>query len=902
MSLKRFNISALINKSDIDLALTAIAGGMDEESALETVYKSAEGKTFYAASNFSGTNKYLNVGESTATGTSTSLTADAILTVEYAGDGKYYIKGNNGKYICAPSSTDNEAPSTTSDKASAGKYYIGNLYTSTDNLVFFTTKKTAVGSEHEALHFINHTNGVTCWGFRPDASQWQIEPISLGDYDDDDDITINYTLTDQNSNSFTGSVAKKFSDLYGLVSTFYNPTCITWSDNGEGTFTYSAKVTTPFIAGDNYAGITHWYNVRMHSNQTHYMYYDSEASVKVAFSDAIGENTNAYLWGYVGNPIAGYQIYNKEAGSSIAVTNENPCSMSADGTSAHFYVTNSAAGSQGASADAYFAMYATSGSYLNWNWSSTHIERYSDNDAGSTFMIYAPTVSYSLTDLNGATYEGTYKTNLIGSEEPPITGCYGYTLSNKAWSGTNFTANVAFPFFVSSNGKNVYTYMAGYENHCWKAVGVNIKDFGVVSSTADAAYDWQIIPSIASNVFSFKIKNRSTGTYIYSTATSTSHDEGTVTLNSTGTDFAYTANGWCFPQTKADGAALYISENSSSSTDQFVGIWTSHNGTAARFYLPKVTSGFYRLKGKTSGKYLASGSASNGKYAMTNAIDASTIFYYDGTILTNLGSGMCNGMDKSSWDWVLGANAKTVTFQDGLNNRGYGILSNNNANFYDNGDNSNSADLGGELTIKASTNARYCSWQVEEVISLPIAISSVGYSTLYSPVALTIPDGLTAYIASDEGEYLHLTAIEGGKIPANTGVILAGTASTTYNFDITTGGSVDGNALTGTSVAINRPDGSYVLATGTVDEEKVVGFFAKGDTGATTIPGFKAYLAAGGGAVKTFRFDFDDETGINEVNGEGINVVNGPIYNLAGQRLNKMQKGINIVNGKKVLK
>ena len=49
----------------------------------------------------------------------------------------------------------------------------------------------------------------------------------------------------------------------------------------------------------------------------------------------------------------------------------------------------------------------------------------------------------------------------------------------------------------------------------------------------------------------------------------------------------------------------------------------------------------------------------------------------------------------------------------------------------------------------------------------------------------------------------------------------------------------------------------------------------------------------------------DDEgiyTGINEVKNlepktQGDNV----IYNLAGQRLSKMQKGINIVNGKKIL-
>jgi hypothetical protein len=35
---------------------------------------------------------------------------------------------------------------------------------------------------------------------------------------------------------------------------------------------------------------------------------------------------------------------------------------------------------------------------------------------------------------------------------------------------------------------------------------------------------------------------------------------------------------------------------------------------------------------------------------------------------------------------------------------------------------------------------------------------------------------------------------------------------------------------------------------------------------------------------------------------KGQNDQNSVIYNLAGQRLNKVQKGINIINGKKILK
>ena len=181
------------------------------------------------------------------------------------------------------------------------------------------------------------------------------------------------------------------------------------------------------------------------------------------------------------------------------------------------------------------------------------------------------------------------------------------------------------------------------------------------------------------------------------------------------------------------------------------------------------------------------------------------------------------------------------------------------------------------------------SFTLETVTSLPVTITAAGYATLYAPVALTIPDDVTAYVATDKGDYLTLTEVN-TTIPANTGVILAG-AATTYNFDITTGGSVGSNALTGTVAAIARPDGSYILSNGTSG----VGFYKDG---ATTIPGFKAYLAAGGGGVKTFRFN--EETAIEALE-SAKEAGSAKIYNLAGQRVTKAKKGIYIVGGRKVV-
>ena len=65
-----------------------------------------------------------------------------------------------------------------------------------------------------------------------------------------------------------------------------------------------------------------------------------------------------------------------------------------------------------------------------------------------------------------------------------------------------------------------------------------------------------------------------------------------------------------------------------------------------------------------------------------------------------------------------------------------------------------------------------------------------------------------------------------------------------------------------------------------------------------SIKGFRAYFdMPAGAAVKALVF-LDDATGIRSIDNESGN----EIYNLAGQRMNKMQKGVNITNGKKILK
>ena len=70
-----------------------------------------------------------------------------------------------------------------------------------------------------------------------------------------------------------------------------------------------------------------------------------------------------------------------------------------------------------------------------------------------------------------------------------------------------------------------------------------------------------------------------------------------------------------------------------------------------------------------------------------------------------------------------------------------------------------------------------------------------------------------------------------------------------------------------------------------------------------TLKAFRGYITVeSSSSVKALNYVFDDDAdGISTIENGQLTIDNAPIYNLAGQRIQKMQKGINIVNGHKVL-
>ena len=103
------------------------------------------------------------------------------------------------------------------------------------------------------------------------------------------------------------------------------------------------------------------------------------------------------------------------------------------------------------------------------------------------------------------------------------------------------------------------------------------------------------------------------------------------------------------------------------------------------------------------------------------------------------------------------------------------------------------------------------------------------------------------------------------------------------------------NELKAATDFIDADGSQYVLA----EKDGVVGFYQA--TEGSIINKGKGYLEVAAPAVKVFYLTTGDETGIAETMTNETLKADGAIYDLSGRRVEKLQKGIYIVNGKKVV-
>ena len=316
----------------------------------------------------------------------------------------------------------------------------------------------------------------------------------------------------------------------------------------------------------------------------------------------------------------------------------------------------------------------------------------------------------------------------------------------------------------------------------------------------------------------------------------------------------------------------------------------------AKITYPEVGK-YYRLRNFSSNYYATSRILTEGDYAnkfamSDNGSTAETIWYIsEGNKLLSYTAGRyMDAMTAGNWNLDDNGHSFNLAFT-----RVIGAFqiqpSEGRALFGDN----NRVDAAGTT----GTDGNY-SWYFEEVTELPVTVTAAGYATLYAPVALTVPTGVTAHTVTINGEWATLSEAL-TTIPANTGVVLAGDADT-YYFTITTADAFNGtNALRGSVATTYYTEAGTYYALAQLNGE--VGFYKDAfNNSRFQNNSHKAYLYVAGtanAASYSFRFG-EGTTGVDQITDNREQST--AIYDLTGRKVEAITApGIYVVGGKKVL-
>ena len=356
----------------------------------------------------------------------------------------------------------------------------------------------------------------------------------------------------------------------------------------------------------------------------------------------------------------------------------------------------------------------------------------------------------------------------------------------------------------------------------------------------------------------------------------------------------------------------YTSALSSCTEDNYNTIYT--NVITNGLKLP--TDGYYRLKNVSDGtKYLGYSSA----LATSTSTSAASVLYIDvqndgtmsialqGSNYIQMPAGQNVNATVSSTPMLFSA---TVVSPGAVS-----LLGPNPGNAYQ------CFGISGSSILGLSGSSTSAQWIFEDATSFSGSLTNAkdntgsghSYATLCVPFAISGLTGASAYAPTKDGSYLTMGDALSTPITAGTPVLLvgatdAGTYTANIKADVAPASSpATTNALTGVfaGASIDCTDDTgtnYVLGFDSSNDNRI-GFYHV-DNAAFPLSANRAYLYVdkSGGSVKGFAINFDELVdGINTVQDSGFTVQDSAIYNLAGQRMSKLQKGVNIVNGKKIL-
>lgn len=495
-------------------------------------------------------------------------------------------------------------------------------------------------------------------------------------------------------------------------------------------------------------------------------------------------------------------------------------------------------------------------------------------------------------------YDGTFNFSIVNDT-------YYLTLSNASIAGVKEYAKTdagsRFNLIIATTDGNYTTATQKVTTYEQSAIGEKIK-----------AFKQNVTSSLSANI----------GKMGYPTQTAWETFSQTID-NATSMSQAQTALNTLLSRANLtmpeDGKAYYIRPVNRAATDRSknrlycdngsleIGVGETDNNNAI-FYAHK-TADFKYIFTNNAGKYLTFKADTKSINGVSNGFADEYNDYYVFTLFP------MQSFSGVSGDLITSSNPTTACLDEaglfllqgamttGRDDNHYLMANTNDKKFHN----------GTTTQIFYTSNNNTCAFAFEEApqlnkiktTALTVDDVTANIATYSSPFPVVLPKEVDAYIAVSAGETIVLKKITGA-LPKNTGVILSAeeatkeyipTACTTEEV-----ASIDaGNKLVAsTGTAIDASTQAYVLAKNTDTDNKAVFKILSSNTDDRALAQYKAYLNLTGIQAAKLSISFNDNvTAIN--NATLTQEKTSSIYDLSGRKSNKLQKGIYIVNGKKII-
>jgi hypothetical protein len=210
-----------------------------------------------------------------------------------------------------------------------------------------------------------------------------------------------------------------------------------------------------------------------------------------------------------------------------------------------------------------------------------------------------------------------------------------------------------------------------------------------------------------------------------------------------------------------------------------------------------------------------------------------------------------------------------------------------------------------EMTATDGTNENTTKYKIDDTtyncsVTLSTTVTTLGYASFSWPKALDFTNsGLTAFIATTcNGSSLHLEPVT--KVPANTGLILKGSAGSenTYSLKTTKEATddVSSNLLSSNTAGEYTVESDDIYVLSNLDDGKP-GFYLASQ--GIHVAKYKSYLQYPAGARRGLSFDEGTTTGI--IDHSSATTADHNYYDLQGRRIDNPSSGIYVKAGKKLV-